>query len=170
MRNKKIMLLVAVVMLFAWSSVAQARGNDRGHGDGPNIEGRGPGEEAIQEMHKRLGVTEEQAVQLKANREQQKERMKSLKEQVKEKRQDFKEALEKEGATEASVEVAATALKDVQASLVDERTRSVLSVKSILTLEQYENFNEKMGKKRSREGKDGKGRRQRPGQEDEDRE
>ncbi len=167
MRNKKLMFLAVVVMIFAWTSIAQARGHDRGYGDGPNIEGRGPGEEEIQKMHKGLDITEEQAVQLKANREQQKGRMKNLKERVKEKRQALKEVLEKEGVTEVSVEASATALKDVQASLVDEKIRSVLSVKSILTPEQYEKFNEKMGKRRPRKEKEEKKQGRRSDREDE---
>jgi len=153
MRNKKLMLLAVVVMVFVWTSIAQARGHGEGYGRGDRQDGQGPSEEMVQKMEEKLGITEEQSVQLKAHRIEHKEKMKALKNELKEKREALKEELEKGDASESSIQGVASELKNVQSELVDERINGILAVKSILTPEQYEKFKEKTKKNHSRKEK-----------------
>jgi len=152
-KRKIIIVTVVVVALFAWTNIAQARGHGERYGRGDRQEGQGPSEEMVQKMEEKLGITEEQSVQLKAHRTEHKEKMKALKGELKEKREALKKELENVGANEGSIQAAATALKTVQSQLVDERINGILAVKLILTPEQYEKFKEKTKKNYSRKEK-----------------
>ncbi|MDD3374539.1 MAG: Spy/CpxP family protein refolding chaperone [Candidatus Omnitrophica bacterium] len=145
--RKKIIAGVVVVMFFAWTNIAQARGHNGMKKNGPRTEVRGPSEEQIQKMEKNLGITEDQSLQLRSHREGHQIKMESLMKQMKEKREALKQELEKADTDQASVEVLSAELKNVQAQMVDERINGISEVKSILTPEQFEEFKGKMNKK-----------------------
>ena len=155
-KRKIIIVAVVAVALFVWTNIAQARGHGERYGRGERQDGQGPSEEMVQKMEEKLGIEEEQSVQLKAHRIEHKEKMKVLKNELKEKREALKKELEKVDASELFIQAVATELKNVQSELVDERINGILAVKSILTLEQYEKFKEKTKKNHSRKEKSGK--------------
>ncbi len=97
-------------------------------------------------IHKKLGLTPEQQQKLEENRKAQEEAMKKLHEGMKQQREKLQEALKNPEATRASVEPIVTEMKSLQAQLIDQRMNGIFTAKSILTPEQFAQFNEMAGK------------------------
>lgn len=136
---KKILSIVAVsvVVITLVASSAFCMGCCPGKGD----YGR-RGEGIQKRIMEKLGLTQDQSDKLSQNRRTQHNEMEALRFSIKEKKIRLKQALEKPGATAASVAPLASELKDLQAKMVDLRISGVLKVKEILTPEQFQKLEE----------------------------
>lgn len=109
---------------------------------------------AKENLVKELGLTPEQEEQLKRQRQEHGEQMKGLAVKMRAKQKELRLELEKYDSDEDKINSLVSELKSAQAQLVDLRVARIASIKSILTQEQYERFNEKI---RSRFDKEAKG-------------
>lgn len=89
-----------------------------------------------------LNLTPEQQKRLEKNRQAQREEAKRLFLEMKDKQEKLRAALKDPSATKASVEPYAKEVKAVQARLIDHRIKGILTVKQILTPEQFAKFNQ----------------------------
>ena len=87
-----------------------------------------------------LGLTTEQRDELKENRIAHREKAKAIFESLKKETAKLKEELKNPEASSASVAPMATKIKSLQGQLVDLRIEGILTVKEILTPEQFAKF------------------------------
>ena len=103
-----------------------------------------------EEMYKELGITPEQAEQLKAQKEKHREGVKGLFEEIKARRQALGEELQKEEIDLDAVRKIHNDLKALNAQKEDKRLEGILEAREILTPEQFAQmmqFREQHGKK-----------------------
>ncbi len=166
---KKVGLAVVVVLFFAQAGYAQpARDGSRSGGDSEKWGKKG--EVRTERLFKEMNLTEEQKIQLRENRKANHTKMKELRATLREKREALQGNISGTTATPESLRAIANEVKDAQNKLVDLRVEGIIKVQSILTLEQYQQFNKKMeenkGKRnKSREKKGGNNRGNRSGKE-----
>ena len=96
---------------------------------------------------KGLDLTPEQRDKIKTEREANMARMKESYEKMKAKKLELKSELEKPVVDKAKVSSIASELKNISAEKVDQRINSILSLKEILTPEQFKQMNAKMEEK-----------------------
>ena len=101
-------------------------------------------EERKEKFIKELGLTPEQEEQIKALRSGQKEKRGELWVKIQAKRLELKEELEKPTTDRARIDSIVTELKALMAEKLDQRVEGILSMKKILTPEQYEKFKEEI--------------------------
>jgi protein CpxP len=141
MTKRKLLLLTALL-------IAPALRAEGPYG-GPKDDGRR--EQKIEEMHKKLGLSAEQAAQLREHRKAHKEESRALFDQIKTKKHAVKEELGKADFDEAKVRALSGEIKQIQNQLADNKLESILQVRRILTPEQFRQFSDLM-----RERLDGK--------------
>ncbi|MBF0571084.1 MAG: Spy/CpxP family protein refolding chaperone [Candidatus Omnitrophica bacterium] len=95
-----------------------------------------------------LNLTDDQAKQLKDNKQKEKELMKNIFEQIKSNREAFNVEIVKATSDMNKVNDLQNKLKTIQAQMVDNRLNSILDIKKILTPEQYAGY---MALKREKE-------------------
>jgi len=142
MKTEKIQRVVlASLLVFLWAGPALAW----------SWRGRGPEEDRQHKrgdkhewMVKQLGLTEEQQEQMREHRREQMERQRALWEETRAKREELADELQKTKINEARIRELADQLKDLAGQGIDSRIEGILTMKSILTPEQFEQFHEKV--------------------------
>ena len=109
--------------------------------------------EAMKEaFYKDLNATPEQREALKAHRQENKAAMQAVHEQMKAKRDELRAEIGKPTVDMAKVESIKSDLKALDARLVDQRVDSILSLKKILTPEQFQKMHDKMEQRKGMRG------------------
>lgn len=91
-----------------------------------------------------LNLTPRQREQVKAHREEGKEKMKAVREQLRARHAELRSEMAKETVDRAKIQAIAANLKGLEGQIVDLRIASILSLKEILTPEQFRKMNAKM--------------------------
>lgn len=134
-------------------------------GQGPGEEGRrgqGPCGNGSQDkrpygpssLMQELGLSPEQQEQMKARREQNRENHEALKTKLETARKELKTELEKETTDRARIDALIAETKALMGAQLEQRVESILTVKEILTPEQFETF-QKMHKRFEKHGRGG---------------
>ena len=110
----------------------------------------------IAAMVEKLNLSEEQKRLLKENRNQYQERMRALFQRMRERKQQLQNEIQKGEVNKGKVSQINDELKQIQARLTDLRLDSILEVKKILTVEQFEEFLKSVGGKVGQGGRRGK--------------
>ncbi|MFH1379136.1 MAG: Spy/CpxP family protein refolding chaperone [bacterium] len=97
---------------------------------------------------KKLDLSPEQQEQMKKQREAHRAQRKEINRKMKDLQDQLKTELNKEQVNSARVDGIASEMKGLQSSLVDQRIEAVLSMKNILTPEQYKKMQELKEKKK----------------------
>ena len=144
MKFKQI-LISAVVTLMVFSSGAAYAWP--AYGQGQEKDGKRAWEkmeEKREKFIKELGLTPEQEEQIKNLRKEKKEKRGELWIKIQAQRLELKEELEKPTTDRARIDSIVTELKALMAEKLDQRVEGILSMKKILTPEQYEKFKEEI--------------------------
>ena len=99
--------------------------------------GKGPG---IEKLIENLGLTPEQVVKLKEQKGAHRQNTMQTAKELKAKRQELKEELAKEEVNKDSINSIIAQISELQSSLLYQRIQGVLTMKEILTPEQFEKF------------------------------
>ena len=91
-----------------------------------------------------LNLKSDQQKKLMENRKAQREAMEKLRSAIRAKEEELQQALSNPGVTQASVTPIVNQLKTLQGQMIDLRTKGILSVKAILTPEQFAKFQQMM--------------------------
>jgi len=95
-------------------------------------------------MIKQLGLTEEQQKQIREHHREQSEQQQALREQTKAKHRELAEELQKTDINESRVGQLAAELTTLAGQRIDARIQGILTMKNILTPEQFAQFQEKV--------------------------
>jgi Spy/CpxP family protein refolding chaperone len=145
-RNAKLVgvLAVAAALLCAPAAYAffpddpeSAEEGRGGRGNGGHKEGKG-------EFYKELNLTDQQRQQIEANRARTKEASKALRETMKAKRDDLKAELDKPTVDMNRVNAITADIKALTGRMIDQKVANILSLKSILTPEQFQKMTARM--------------------------
>ncbi len=123
-------------------------------------------------MVEQLGLTEDQQEKMREHRRAQEEQQKALREATKAKHKELAEELQKTEMNEGRIRQLADQLKDLSGQKIDARINGILTMRDILTPEQFAQFREKVkefrGKRRDRaqDHRRPEGKRRRPGDRD----
>ncbi len=101
-------------------------------------------EKGMQKLFKELNLTEEQHKQLEANKTKHREELNTLMQGMREKRELMRTEFQKDQINEAAVRGINNEIKGMQGRMADLRLEGMLSIRKILTPEQYKKFTEKM--------------------------
>ena len=147
--NARLLAVMAVAMMLALctSNVFAEDSDDSGYAEGAHKghkEGKGDKEGFLKD----LNLTPQQKDQMKADREQNAGKMKELRETTRAKRTELKAEFDKPTVDTARVNAIATELKTLEGQKVDMMVARLLSLKKILTPEQFQKMQEKMEKKK----------------------
>lgn len=105
-------------------------------------------QERMQQLYKELNVTDEQRMQLEANKTKNMQEVKTLMQSMREKREFMRAEFQKEELNEAAVKKINAEIKQLQDRMSDLRLEGMLLIRRILTPEQFKKFSEKMDKGR----------------------
>lgn len=154
MKRKEMSLIIVAVMLGAicCASGAFAEGDHdkmppAGH---HRMEGSGKGD-----FLKGLDLTPEQRDKLKTHREENMKVMKEIRDEMKEQKTALRDELKKKVIDSAKIADIAAKLKKLSAEMVDQRISSILSLREILTPEQFQKMQADMEKKHKEHGRKG---------------
>ena len=141
MKIKKANLVTGVVCcLFLLSaSYASAEG---GHEGKEGMHGKKDWEKHVAEMHKKLGLSDDQEKQLKEHREKGRAQMEALRDKMQAKQEEMRAELQKEKFDVDKVKAIHAELKALKAEAEDNRLDGILQVRQILTAEQFHKFME----------------------------
>jgi len=103
-------------------------------------------EEKFDKLTEELGLTPEQETELKQQRSQFKAQKKELWGKIRAKKKELKEELEKPDVDRAKVDKIIGEIKDLTGQKLEARVNKIISMKSILTPEQFKKLKEKMEK------------------------
>jgi len=92
------------------------------------------------QMHKELGLTEDQQQRLQEHRKKHRGGMKSVHKQIKAKKQAMQEELQKDDFDKAKVRTLHSEVKALKDQAADSRLEGILGVREILTPEQFSKF------------------------------
>ena len=106
--------------------------------------------EKFDNMIETLGLSDEQAAQLKDLKQARMKSREKLHSALKKQKQALRDELEKPESDNARVKQIADSIKQIQSEMIDERIKGILEIKAILTPEQYSRFKEKIGHHRER--------------------
>ncbi|MCK4462870.1 MAG: periplasmic heavy metal sensor, partial [Candidatus Omnitrophica bacterium] len=95
-----------------------------------------------------LGITAEQEAKLKAQREEFRDKNKKLMEKMLSKRKELKQELEKPNINRAKVDKIIADIKNLTGEKLRSRVHKIISMKNVLTQEQFEKLQKKMEEKR----------------------
>jgi Spy/CpxP family protein refolding chaperone len=130
-------LVIGLAMIFLAVSGACAQGQEKYHQGG---------QENKESIFKELNLTPEQKKKLEDNRMAQDQELSRLRAAMKEKHRKLQQELNKPDVTRAAVEPLVREIKSLQDKLIDHRINGIFAVKTILTPEQFVNFNQIMKK------------------------
>jgi len=138
------MMMVSVVCLAALVSFA-CTANAAGEGTAKREKGM-----MKEDLMKDLNLTTEQREQLKVHREANKEGMKAIREEMKAKQKELRDEVAKAQTDMGKIDAIKASMKDLEAKLIDHRVDSILSLKKILSPEQFAQMNAKMEEMRAK--------------------
>lgn len=138
-----VMAGLAAVCLMANPVQAYA---ERGHDKGDHHEKK---EMMIKEIISELGLSQEQMTAVEQQRTQSQEKGKQLQEQLFEKKKALKEALKAETVDQGKIDQLITETSALHADKMRNWVDSVLHIRSILTPEQYSEFQKKMDERKA---------------------
>lgn len=147
--SKSVMMAVVLVLGILCAVNSYAGDN---YDKSPMRDRHGIDKAGKEELFKGLDLTTEQRDKLKAHREKTKGEMKAIHEQMREKKLALKTELDKQIIDKAKIADIATQLKTLSAQMVDQRINSILSLKEILTPEQFQKMHARMEEKMSKHG------------------
>ncbi|MBL7130947.1 MAG: periplasmic heavy metal sensor [Candidatus Omnitrophica bacterium] len=157
---KQAVVFAGVVAALFLSSAAYAQSVDNA-AQGEMRPRREPKQRLIEE----LGLTVEQQEQIKEQCSENKEKNKELREKIRSKRLELKQELEKQNIDKSKIDSLVAEIKILMGQQLEQRVESILSMKEILTPEQFEKFQQKVRitiknrrgrlKNKSKERKDG---------------
>lgn len=157
--DKKMRLkIMAVMVAFMFSVPGLYAGN--ADGQGPRQEQK---EEMFEKIGAELGLTAKQSEQLKVQRKEKREERKTAGKEMRAKRKELKEELDKKEVDRAKVDTIISEISELQSSKLKEHVESILSIKEILTEEQFQKLRNKMKAKHGKKGSRQKGNRQQGG-------
>ncbi len=147
---KKI-LAVTVALVMAFAQLGWAEGAAAGSG------GRQGTGAQIEEYLRSLNLSAEQKERLRENQSQHRQKVQGLRSSLRTKWQALQELLDKPGTSLEAVAGLVNEVKAAQGAILDARVESIFAVKSILTPEQYAQFQELMKnrQKKHKNGRDG---------------
>jgi Spy/CpxP family protein refolding chaperone len=155
--------VIAVLCCGAYTGAVYAQGQDEKPA-GAKMERHGDKDG----FFKDLNLTQEQRDKLKANREQSRGKMEAIHTQMKSKRAELKTELEKTTVDKGRIDGIVTELKNLSGQMVDLRVAGLISLKEILTPEQFKKMHDKMEERKGNHGgKRGEGKKDMPPPEDE---
>jgi Spy/CpxP family protein refolding chaperone len=91
-------------------------------------------------LYKKLNLTEDQKRALEINKTRDRERMKALFQQVKDKRAMMRQEIQSDTLNMDKVNQLNAEMKNLEAQILDQRLQGILSVRKILTPEQFKKF------------------------------
>ena len=97
-------------------------------------------DQRIQEIFKQIGLTDSQKKQLEVNKKQHQERMKSIWQQIKTNREALRDELMKPQMDMPKITALQDQIKILQSQIEDIKLSSILTVRTILTTEQFTKF------------------------------
>jgi len=115
--------------------------------------------ERSEKISKELGLNEEQQAALKTHFDAKKEKLKELRTSLKSAREELKEELKKYNSDSKEIEKIITQMKKIQAKQIDYRVENFITMKQILTEEQFSKFSihiNKMKKRKKQKDERGK--------------
>ena len=105
-------------------------------------------EEHHENFMRELGLTEEQAEQLRTQKEQRREAGQQLRESLKSTRQALGDELAKENLDQNKINAIRQEMKALNNQMIDSRIDGILDMRNTLTPDQYRQFHQKAGKMR----------------------
>jgi Spy/CpxP family protein refolding chaperone len=135
--KKARVLVIGLAMIFVAVNGAYAQKQEKYH----QVD-----QEKKESIFKELNLTPEQKKKLEDNRTAQDQELSRLRAAMKEKHQKLQQELNKPEVTRAAVEPLVNEIKSLQEKLLDHRINGIFAVKTILTPEQFVNFNQIMKK------------------------
>lgn len=142
---KHLILIIGLTSMMVGASGRYAAAWDWSEGEGQtsNWEERSAKwESKREEIYKKLGVTQEQAAQLKAQKAQHREGMKGLFQEIKAKREALGAELQKDTISLEAIHAVHNDLKALNARKEDRRLEGILAVRNVLTAEQFKKMME----------------------------
>lgn len=142
---------LCVLALVALAGVGIARAQAGPAPGGPCARGEGLltpedrqlfGDRMMQRLSEKIGLTPEQAQEIRGLFESQRDRMRDDMQRLCETRQEFQQVMARQDATPEAVKAAAERLKGLQGALLDRRVESSLTLRSKLTPEQWAKWQE----------------------------
>lgn len=150
--NRKLMYVVAVIMASAFAlSTATAFAqfpDDSGYAEKSHKGGKDG-------LFKELNLTNQQRADIEAYRAKTKEATKALRETLHAKRADLKTELSKPTIDKNKVNSIVSEIKMATGQLIDQRVASILSLKQILTPEQFQKMTAKTEDRKGKRDKEG---------------
>lgn len=140
--RKAILLAVATTFLLSSSVYAE-----HSHGREGRME-QSAREKKHEMLVEELGLTPEQETRLKQQREEFRNKNKELMEKMRSKRKELKQELEEPNIDRAKVDKIIGDIKNLTGEKLSNRVNKIISMKKILTPEQFEKLQDKMRQKR----------------------
>ncbi|MFH1622767.1 MAG: periplasmic heavy metal sensor [Candidatus Omnitrophota bacterium] len=140
---KNVASLIVVVVLMVSASAVYAN-PEKGVREGKIGQGKKMRANFIEE----LNLTPEQQEQLKTQRSANKEDHKQLREKLRAKREELRQELEKQEINKEKVYSIIAEIKVLTGEELEQRVERIISMKEVLTPEQYQQLQEKMKEKR----------------------
>ena len=134
--NRKFLVAIlaaSFILSFSWAKAQPAPSSD-------NTAGKEHGDRMIQGVFNQLSLTDDQKRQLDDNKEQQRIKMDDLRGAMKKARQEFQMELMKPDLDMTLIDSLHTRIKNIQSQMEDQRLSSILTVRAILTREQFLKF------------------------------
>jgi Spy/CpxP family protein refolding chaperone len=155
-RDKKIGLAVMVLVFLFSTLPLYAQGPE----DAPSQEVPKDKKGGPEKLFEELGLTQEQKDQLKAAREEEGAKVKPLREQVRVKREELRKVFEGAAIDKAQAYALSDAITSLEDELMHLRVDNIISLKQILTPDQFKKMQEKIKKRHAEMGrkmKEGRG-------------
>lgn len=130
--SKSFMAGVMITALFFCASAVFAEMGGGRHGKGCKMKGK-----MYENCVKQLDLTEEQQEKMKAQKKEHRKKSMETKEKLREKKEELGKELQKQTPEESRIKVLKTEIKALTGDQIDQRVESVLSMKKILTSEQF---------------------------------
>jgi Spy/CpxP family protein refolding chaperone len=159
--NNKTKIIKAALVFMALTVTALAWAGNPAPGKGQiKEEAKGEDKGPAGRLASELNLTDAQRQKLQEGRQGRREKMQKLREAVKQKRQELKAALQNPSATRAAIEPVVAQLKALQGQLIDARVDHILTLKEILTPEQFAKMQARMkehlqNRKQDKQGRSG---------------
>ncbi len=144
--------LFVVSSAYAWGPGKCAKGDKKGKavkGQALMEKRRERLNEKMDEIYSQIGLTEKQKKMLEANKERHRQRAKVMMENSGKLRAELNQALMEPKLDMKKIDAVQAKLKAANAELTDERLKSVLEIRGILSAEQFGKFLTLMGEQRS---------------------
>ncbi|MBP7056366.1 MAG: Spy/CpxP family protein refolding chaperone [Candidatus Omnitrophica bacterium] len=151
MKSRGKYIAVFTVLFFVLTCIPAVSAS--GEGTEVSVKERPVAENADKEgPFKDLSLTPEQRDKIKAHREEGKSKAKEMHDQMRAKKEELKAEMGKPVTDRAKIDAIAADMKSLSARMIDQRIDRILSLKEILTPEQFQKVNAKMEEKMKKRG------------------